>query len=190
MEPTGQELVGFWDWVASRGLMNANSAQGLGTACKRILAVEENWEQLDVSTLDVDALIGRFSRLKAKDFQPGTLREYGKRFRLAHASFLEHVRDPEGWTAPRRERQSGVPNGRRAERDAQDVGAKAPSASQMPEPPAMDARSGKMIVYPFPLREDIVATLTVPRDLTVSEATRLGRFINALAIDAETACAA
>lgn len=40
-----------------------------------------------------------------------------------------------------------------------------------------------MIEYPFPLRDDLLARLLLPRDLTTDEAKRLVAFVNALAID-------
>lgn len=36
--------------------------------------------------------------------------------------------------------------------------------------------------YPFPLRPDFIATVTVPYDLTLAEAERLGAFIRTLAV--------
>ncbi len=46
--------------------------------------------------------------------------------------------------------------------------------------PAEPALPAGMIKYPFPLRPDVIATLSLPVDLTDDEAERLSYFINAL----------
>lgn len=39
----------------------------------------------------------------------------------------------------------------------------------------------RMVAYDFPLRPDVLVRLTLPMDLTVAEAARIGEMVNALA---------
>src|SRR6266480_5519400 len=91
---TGRQLVDHWTWAAEKGVMNRNSAWGLRAACSQVLSVLDNWEQIDVASLNVDDLIKRFKNLRARDFNPSSLDAYDKRFRSAVTSFLAYVRDP------------------------------------------------------------------------------------------------
>jgi hypothetical protein len=40
----------------------------------------------------------------------------------------------------------------------------------------------KLVVYPFPVRPNLFAELKLPSDLTASEAQRLGKFLEAVAL--------
>ena len=54
----------------------------------------------------------------------------------------------------------------------------APTAATLPPP----AASG-MIQYPFPIREGVVASLTLPTNLRKTEAKRLAAFLESLAVE-------
>jgi hypothetical protein len=54
--------------------------------------------------------------------------------------------------------------------------------SSPPPPPPDSVASAKLVVYPFPVRPDVFAELKLPSDLTVSEARRMGRFLEAVAL--------
>src|SRR6266513_2095553 len=97
MNTTGRQLVEHWTWAAEKGQMNRNTAGALRTACVHVLGALDNWEQIDVTSLDVDDVIRRFQNLRARDFNPTSLNAYARRFRNAVASFLEHAKDPAGW---------------------------------------------------------------------------------------------
>src|SRR6266496_2402296 len=94
MNTTGKQLVEHWAWAAEKGQMNRNTAGALRTACVHVLGALDNWEQIDVTSLDVDDVIRRFQNLRARDFNPTSLNAYARRFRNAVASFLEHAKDP------------------------------------------------------------------------------------------------
>ena len=49
--------------------------------------------------------------------------------------------------------------------------------------PGEQRSDSNFIVYPFPIRKGVVASLSLPADMTTSEAKRLGSFIATLAID-------
>src|SRR6266436_2030391 len=106
MDTTGKSLVEHWTWAASKGVMNKNTAGAVHAACTQVLAVLDDWENVDVSTIDPDDVVRRFKNLRAKDFKPESLETYASRFKNALSSYLAYTRDPGAWK-PRQNRVRG-----------------------------------------------------------------------------------
>ena len=176
MEATGKALVDHWKWAAEKGLMNKNSAGSLRAACTQVLSVLDDWENVNINELDPDDVIKRFENLKAQDFTPKTLHEYGKRFRRAVQSFQDYIREPSSWSPTKSNTSS-----RRSQKKSDT------------KPPKTEDRAGEersvlvettgLVKYPFPLRQDIIAVLQLPNDLTSDEAKRLHTFMQALVVE-------
>ena len=176
MEKTGKGLVDHWSWAAQKGLMKKNSAGSLRSACTQVLSVMDDWENVDINKLDVDDVINRFQNLRAQDFKPKTLHDYGNRFRRAVQSFQDYIRDPSSWSPTKSNPRSS----------------KSPKKSEA-KPPKTEDRTGDeksvlvettgLVEYPFPLRQDTIAILQLPNDLTADEVERLNTFMKALVVD-------
>ncbi len=174
MDARGRDLVEHWNWAAGKGLMNRNTANGLRSACSQVLRAAEDWENLDVRSLNVEELLTRFQNLRKKDFAPKSLEEYKRRFRVAVESYLAYLSDPGGWKPAHRERT------RKPFTAAQ------PSATATERPiERMGISSQSVVEYPYPLREDQIARLVLPRDLRTAEVKRLAAFMMTLAVDYE-----
>jgi hypothetical protein len=187
MNTTGKQLVEHWTWAAERGQMNRNTAGALRTACLHVLGVQDNWEQIDVTSLDVDDLIRRFQNLRAREFNPASLNAYARRFRNAVTSFLEYTKNPAGWKPSARPPKVGTNSDGRATSRAKET-AEDRGDTEQPTGDATPAPSVKgLIEYPFPLRENLVARLMLPRDISAAEAKRLYGFMMALAVDSAAA---
>lgn len=105
MDATAKDLVNHWSWAAEKGLMNAKTAQVLGSACRQVLSsVGDDWEGIDVRELKADEMFRRFQNLRGKKFTPGSLRAYKERFKWALESFLRYIENPAGWKAPGEQR--------------------------------------------------------------------------------------
>jgi hypothetical protein len=184
MNTTGRQLVDHWTWAAEKGIMNRNSAGALRAACAQVLSVLENWEDLDVTSIDVEDVIRRFQNLRARDFNPASLHTYARRFRSAVDSFLQYSKNPSGWKPASRPIRVAAENG--------GMSSKPSKVKTEPEahvsPPAHEVATTRgLIEYPFPLRNDVVARLMLPRDLSGAEAKRIYGFMVALAVDSQPA---
>lgn len=177
---TGKSLIAWLDHAAEKGLLNRNTAGGYRAACQRILEVESNWEELDVSSIDIETMIQRFINLKAGDYTPGSLGTYKSRFRNALDAYLGWADDPSKWkaTAPAISRRKQ--NERPPTRSKRGRGV---DTDPNPDPEDPHQQGPGLITYPFPLRPNVDVTLSLPRDLRADEAKRLVAFINALAFD-------
>ncbi len=168
--------------------MNGHTAQSLRGAAAQVLSVLDNWESVDVRTIDVDDAFRRFMNKKASQFKQGSLQAYSKRWPIAVRSFLEYAANPAAWKAPasdkptvlKRERKN---NGTTIEETVPEVSARTPAAPAMPP----TSPTSGLVDYPFPLREGRLAYLRLPVDLKQAEVKRLTAFLNTLAVDAEAA---
>jgi hypothetical protein len=185
MNTTAKQLVDHWTWAADKGLMNRNTAGALRAACSQVLGVLDNWEQLDVTSLNVEDVLRRFQNLRARDFSPESLNAYARRFRNAVESFLQYVKDPASWKpaarAPKTQTEgNGKPDVKRRKTAPAEQADEFVVANETPH-------VGGLIEYPFPLRDNVVARLKLPRDISAAEAKRLYGFMIALAVDATNA---
>ena len=171
---TGQGLVDFLTYVTEKGLLNKNTAGAMRAAARELLSVEaEDLASIDVRQLDVDQLAHRFANLRAQKFAPQSLETYQSRFRKAVEMYLRFLDNPAGWRpeirtrqTPSQERMKGQPS------NGDTLGSTLP-------PPA----SSGMIQYPFPIRDGVIASLTLPTNLRKAEAKRLASFLESLAVD-------
>jgi hypothetical protein len=180
MEKNAGSLVEHWSWAAEKGLMNRNTAAGFRSACARVLEVlGDDWEQSDISRLDVEELLLRFQNLKKKDFRPQVLETYKQRFRKALTSYLEYLENPGGWKPVNQERSAASQrNDRTAKRQ--------PATNQVATPPPSMRTGTDEVEYPFPLRSGVMARLVLPRDLTREDVNRLTAFMSMLVVGADS----
>ncbi len=182
MDTTGRALVDHWSWAADKGVMNKNTAGGIRSACSQVLSVLDDWETVDVKTLDVDDALLRFQNLKMKDFKPAVLETYKRRFRQAVASFLAYVQDPGGWKPRTLDRPAPAEKNNHESDRGGDVGTRAARH---------ETSQAGFVDYPFPLRDgQLVARLFLPRDLKMAEVKRLSAFMATLVVDFDPGAAA
>ncbi|PLS75020.1 MAG: hypothetical protein CYG61_09545 [Actinobacteria bacterium] len=194
MEPTGYDLVEFWNFASSKGLMNKETAGAWRVACKTVLATvePETWEKLDLEELNVDAFLQRFERLRMGDLKPNSLRVYQSRFKSALAGYTGYLNSPSTWqfqTTKQGSRSDADSGARRKGRPApKEVQETAPSAPNNGSSPASFVAGGvQMITHQVPLRRDLIIPLNLPADLTTADVTRLTRFLEAVAFDVQLA---
>lgn len=163
--------------------MPRNTAFSIRTAVSKILKVEDDWENVDVRSIDVDALISRFVNLS--DLAPQSLAAYESRFKTGLQSYLAYLDNPASYQPKgrkqitREDKQGATP--RRSARPRAD------RTEATPGPIAHEpTNSIRLVVYPFPVRSDVFAELKLPADLTIDEATRLSAFLRALAMSDST----
>ena len=182
-DSSARALVDHWDWAAQKGLMNRGTAQSMAVACRRVLSVQENWENLDVRSLDIEEYLIRFTNLKAKDFSPNSLRDYESRFRRAVGSFREYLDDPSGWKFPSRSSSSREPLGTRRKKSQSEP---SPTETRIEDGSGRAGESaGGSQEYSYPFRPDVLARLSIPRDSTSAEINRLVAWARTLAVDYE-----
>lgn len=174
------DLLDFLTHASDKGLMPAATSMALAVASRNVLGVLDGDELDDVRRLDLDGVIKRFNNKRARDFNPSSLKEYGRRVRRAIELFLSWRENPANFTVKTR---TTTTNARRKDNVSR------------PEPPAAEpSKIGGPSVTPaqesggyqsaIPIRPGTVVTvLNIPSDLTSAEAERLAAFVRMLAVE-------
>jgi len=188
-EASGAGIVDHYTWAAKKGVMNPNTAGSLKAAAQSVLLAfdPDNWKQLDLTKLNVEEALQRFRNLKSREYTPTSLEVVQNRFRRAVASYFEYLQDPAGWkpttrtVTPRKSNdgKKSTPTGgadvETPESQPFTIGMLSASISQ--------SATSKLMDYPFPLREGVIAHLHLPRDLTAKDVRRLHVFMQSLVLD-------
>lgn len=171
---SSDDLLDFLDHASDRGLMPAATAQALAVATRNVLGVLGDHEKKDLTQQDLDAVIKRFTNKRAKDFNPSSLKEYGRRIHRAVDLFLQWREDPANFTVKTRSTTSARKK-EKTKDSTNEFAAEGPD--EVPSQPGTYHSA-------IPVRAGIVVTLSnVPHDLTKAEAERLATFVRMLAIE-------
>lgn len=177
------DLLEFLQHAGDRGLMPAATAQALAVATRNVFAVLDDVEREAIPFDDLDGVIKRFSNKRAKDFNPASLKEYGRRVRRAVEMYQQWKGDPANFSVKTRATGS-------TRKKATDARTTPPAQSGQAASDQIDA-SGQMAApgtganayqTAFPVRPGhVVVVANIPHDLTNTEAQRLAQFIQLLA---------
>jgi hypothetical protein len=181
-----EDLLDFLTHAGDRGLMPAATAQALAVATRNVFAVLDDAERAALPLDELDAVITRFNNKRARDFNPGSLREYARRVRRAVELFQNWKRDPANFSVKTRTTTPTKRSGRTGGRSTADAPApRAPDTLDQPLPTAPASAvqaSGNAYQTAFPVRPGHVVTVSnIPLDLSASEAERLAQFVRLLA---------
>jgi hypothetical protein len=174
------DLLDFLDHAGDRGLMPTATARALAVASRNVLGVLSDQERNDLSQQDVASVIKRFNNKRAKDFNPSSLKEYGRRVHRAIDLFLHWREDPANFTVKTRATSTARKKERNvAPAEALEVALGYAESASQSNPGSYQSA--------IPVRPGVVITLiNIPHDLTKAEAERLVSFVRMLAVDAAT----
>jgi hypothetical protein len=172
---SADDLLEFLDHAGGKGLMPAATAQALAVATRNVLGILSDTEKTDLRQLDLDAIVRRFTNKRAKDFNPSSLKEYGRRIRRAVDLFLSWRDDPANFTVTTR-----TPTDRSRDKEFGQSGSMTREASMEQ---AINEAAGTYRSA-IPIRPGLVVTLVnIPNDLTGAEAERIAGFVRMLALN-------
>lgn len=187
MSGTAEGLLDFLDWAESKGVIAKHTCVGYRTAVTKVFEIDaDSWRTSSIKELDVDLQLERFVRLRGSKYNPESLKTYGNRFRAAVSSYLKYLEDPVNFRGvpaslpkakkpavkvPLKKAEASPKKGQRLS-ETVDIGDRAPRSDE-----------SDLVQYPFPLRNGVMAYLSLPRDLRKVEASRIGAFVASLAID-------
>jgi hypothetical protein len=197
-------MVSFAEMMTSKGWINSNTGGGYKAALNKVLG--DLSDDTDVRTIDVKTQILRYNNLHPGELSPASLKQYDKRVRSMIAYYLSWKEDPTNFKPPQRAVATDKPEkaSKPTKATAQKTNGEAKHVSaQFDVVVGMDGQktaanernghagsavlAGNMmskvasLSLPFPMRDDYLAQVTIPRDMSKEEATRLCTFIQALA---------
>lgn len=168
----------FLEYVEKKGLMAPATAQARKVAVNKVFAILDENEARDVTALNLDEVMNRFSNLQGKGLTPDSLRTYKSRLKSAITDFIRYVENPLGFrpTVQLRERKIAT---RKGSEEQQQSNAE-PARPTQSSPPA-GPMSGSIV--PIPIRVDLTVYIQgLPFDLTAGEARKIAGVVTAMAI--------
>ena len=170
-----RELLGFLSHASARGLMPAATSGALAVAVRSVFGVLSEEERESISAEEVDSIIKRFTNTRARDFNPSTLNEYGRRVRRAVDLYTRWRDNPADFSV--RTRSTSPKKPQISQFDSMNTELVTEMESHAVRQPG-GYQTG------FPVRPGRIVTLhNVPDDLTAQEAERLAQFIRMLAVE-------
>jgi hypothetical protein len=181
------DLLEFLTHASQRGLMPVATAQAMAVATRSVFAVLDADERAQLPVGELDAVIRRFQHRRARDFNPVTLQEYGRRVKKATELFLSWRRDPKAFAVTTRSRSAGRSGAEHVSPAAPDATDGAFAGGSPAVSPAVslsvDANSYSTRL---PIRPGHVLHLSnIPYDLTAAEAERIAQIVRLLAVDGD-----
>ena len=169
------DLLDFLSYASDKGLMPAATATALGVASRNVLGVLDASERDDLRKMDIEGVIRRFSNKRVRDFNPASLKEYGRRVHRAINLFLSWRGDPANFSVKTR----ASANARKKDRTNR-LDPVAADHENAEAAPAQHDLGGYRSA--FPIRPGTIVTISnIPTDLTPAEAERLAKFVRMLA---------
>lgn len=168
-------LARFIEFVVDKGLAHPSTAQGWRVATSKVLVDLAPAETEDVRQIDVDATFRTFLNRNPGRLAPSSVGEYRRRVGRVLEEFVRWVENP-GDYRPRAAAYTAKQESRPRTRARVAPG---PASAHAPGP----RRDGGGIALDYPIRPGQLASVVVPRDLTVEEARRMGAFLVTLAVD-------
>ena len=174
-----EALLAFLSYLSDKGLMHSNTAQARKSAAAKILGILDTDEAKDITLIDLDHVVDRFSRLHGKDYTPASLAAYRSRLKSAVDDFNSYLANPLGF------RVSTPMRVKPATKSLKDIAsAEAPAPQELRAEPA---KSSPVVlpsdkVLPIPIRADLTIYVQgLPFDLTEAEARKIANVITAMA---------
>jgi hypothetical protein len=177
-------LLEYLDMLLLEGKALHGTIKPLISAIRQVFPVVSggNWLDAKVINLNVDGYIADFAGLTRTQYSDKSIGAYRSRIKRAVEWYNNWLKD-DSWT-PYFE---GVTLLEALKSPYQSIGNTGLQKSPEKIPAPKIETGPSMLTYPFVLRPGKVVQLTLPIDLTLKEAQRLGRYLESLSIDEEAA---
>ncbi len=178
---TGAGLLLFLEWAGGKGELNPVTVKALLSAVRAMLSLEAEPGLVDIRSLEVDRLMDRFETLNRTKYSTGSMGAYKSRFRQSVAMYLAWLAKDPLWKSTGKANRGGSPQRRPARPTTFKTADSAGGASEQPDNASQGSQVPRLVAYDMPLRPDMIVRLTLPFDLTQSDAERVAAFVRSLA---------
>lgn len=173
----------FMDYLSQKGLMTPATARSRKAALGKVLSVLDENEAADVTSLDLDDAMTRFSNLHGQNYTPQSLQVYKSRAKSSLEDFETYLENPLGFR----------PNiNKRAVKDSKSSKKNTNTSSVIEERISNEPQASKPkvthdfvnpTILPIPIRADVTVRIQgLPFDLTSQEAGKIAAVVKAMAM--------
>lgn len=180
-----EAILEFQQYQADKGLLAKATAQSRKAALGKVLGILAPDEAEDVTKLNVDEVMMRFSNLEGKSYKPQSLQVYKSRVLSAINDFENYLDNPLGFRPSVNQRSSKMKPKTDKQRttvssDRQVAEVREEARQALTPSPAFDVAE----ILPIPIRPGLVIRVQgIPFDLKVSEAKKIANVIIAMAVE-------
>jgi len=174
-------LNAYLDSLVKKGRAKSSVVIPLKTAVHQIFETVEkdNWEDVDVSDIDLDDYMIRFKNLALDRYNERSYGSYKARASRALTWYNNFLQNP-GWTPQIRKsptQNKKLPNGPQPQKKDTNL------IMRVSEPSTKgNTQSKDLISFPFPMADGSLASLCLPKRLSKEDADRLSQFISSLVV--------
>ena len=178
-----EEFLSFLDFLSEKGLVAKATAQSRKASANKVFAILEPNEAEDVTAIDLDTVMYRFSNLKGQEYTPQSLQTYKSRIRSALDDFESYRSNPLSFKPALQTRNRSAKKSAPLKSEARSTDNPTSSIpSEVVPPPAATVRAAPEIL-PIALRQGLTVQIAhLPFDLTKAEATKIANIILAHAM--------
>jgi hypothetical protein len=175
----------FLAWAGEKGELNKTTAGLLRSTVGKVLSIDGDASEIDVTQLDVDSVLRRWETLNRTKYSEGSAQTYKSRFKQAIAMYNAWLVNDPGWKDAGKAAGSGM-----TPRPRKGVIKKTASAKSKPAPApqeeheALPTAATRLLAYDLPLRPDLIVRLNLPVDLNEHDAARIAAFVKSVAFTA------
>lgn len=172
---TPERLLNFLRESAMQGLINPAVAKSRVNAAEQLFVELTDQERADIRLIDVDRLCQRLHKIHGSSIRPEVVLVYNKRLQAALVDYFAWLDDPRSFS-------SIGGDGMRKEKRHSPSEAEISREQKALEEITLSVSEWAADIIPIPLREDrMVYVQNLPLDLTLPEAQKIARVIEALA---------
>lgn len=178
-------LLEFLDTIVEKGRATQSAIQPIKISINKVFEVVDGseWELVSVKSIDLDDHIERFATKTIGTYSPKSISVYKSRINRAIAWYMKFLNE-KGWmpqVKPRLPASSKRANIETPPVQPDTTGSMQPVVAVEPS----NYLINNALTYPFPLENGEIARLSLPRELTASDANRLAKFIQTLVMETD-----
>lgn len=194
-------LIAYLENLSAKGKVRSSVITPLKSATKAVFIVvdSEQWKDTDVRSVDIDDYINRFKNLTIGKYDSNSYNTYRARISRAFNWYNHFLQNP-GWAPAIKERSQDTRKATAAasatlknvSRSFGDISegevVPTPLGEAVEQISTSDSQntSARLISFPFPMSNGVIATLYLPQSIPRKDAVRLQSFIKTLVIDEDT----
>lgn len=175
---TPERLLDFLRQASTQGVLNPAVAKSRALAVEQVFSELNASERLDIRLIDVDLVCARLHKIEGSSIRPEVVELYKQRVRAALQDYFAWLADSKRFVSV-----GGDP----VRRDRRILGGgEAAAETRALEETALAGSDRRPDLISIPLREGVTVYITqLPLDLSPTEAAKIARVVEALALPSE-----
>lgn len=174
-------LLKFMDYLRDKGLMNSSTVKARKASANKVLSVLEPDELQDVTNIDIDDAMLRFSNLEGQKYTPASLSVYKSRTKAAIEDFELYLSNPLGFrpTINSRSTKKKVTTNTKVE-PTKPISSLTEQSQKSSPTQSQEYFAPNADLLPIRIRRDLTVRIHgLPFDLTEQEAKKIAAIIHA-----------